>query len=387
MIPPDMNKDVKNFIDQLSVLLEDVSLPQFQTLERLPHPEDERGKNIWGHIKAGMAKGYESYKKDPKAALAMANPLFKGGHNRALITESNPKIEKLIPAKTGKNPPSYKAMGLTLSPSDEAGAGINLCPCATKECRDVCLNFTGQGRLKPPQDARVHRTKFMVEHPDHFAVILHHEINKAKNTVGGAGAKLAFRPNMVSDVAWEHIHPQLFTEHKDVQFYDYTKIAGRTKKQHHDNYHITLSSSGVAGEGSNWNHVREHLDKGGVSAMVFDARKHDTLPTHLIDHQTNKKYRVIDGDKHDHRHFDKEEYGISGEDGVIAGLRFKHGGHKRTEFMEKAGNFVVPHDGVHAHVNHPETHPRSNISENYHAPMLPFGMNPVVYLMNCFNRR
>jgi hypothetical protein len=198
------------------------------------------------------------------------------------------------------------------------------------------------------KDARVKRTHKLFDHPEHFYAKLDHEITQAKSAAHKAGQKLAVRLNVASDIPHEHLARGLFDKHKDVHFYDYTKIAGRANhKNKPDNYHLTLSSTGVNHKESNWSHVRKHLDNGGVAAMAFhinaksQAGKATALPSHVHDEETGKKYRVIDGDEHDHRHLDKEYHGIGKHEGVIAGLKFKGG----EGNMEKAGNFAVKHEG------------------------------------------
>ena len=346
-----MNYIVESYINSLVNLLEELNLPILGKggnvpQDRLPSLEGRKGRNLWAHISAGMKAGLDAYKADPKAALKAARAVY--GKNKDLLTdqEANPKLEK-----AGAVVPQFISKGLTLSPSNEADIGVDLCPCATNECRDACLFRTGKGALDDTYNSRINRTKFMAEHPDHFAVLFHHEITKAKEKAAQSNKKLVIRPNMVSDIVWEKIHPQLFNEHPDVQFYDYTKIAARTRKQQPANYHLTFSSTGVEGKGANWKDAAHHLNNGGIVAMVFDIKRGHDLPKQIVDHGTGKSYRVIDGDIHDHRHIDKIFNGIDDKEGVVAGLRFKSAGIKRDEFMEKAGNFVVPVEGDTAHVN------------------------------------
>ena len=155
---------------------------------------------------------------------------------------------------------------------------------------------------------------------------------------------LAVRLNGTSDIPHERIAPELFKKHHDVQFYDYTKYKSRVvSKKRPKNYHLTYSSTGLNHKGSNWKDAREILDnKHGhidrpVVAMAFKVKKGHPLPTHVHDEETGKKYRVIDGDEHDHRHLDHEYHGIPHHEGVIAGLRIK-GGEKNAE---RAGSFAV----------------------------------------------
>ncbi len=39
----------------------------------------------------------------------------------------------------------------------------------------------------------------------------------------------AVRLNDTSDLSWERLHPDLFTEFPNIQFYDYTKLYKRMK--------------------------------------------------------------------------------------------------------------------------------------------------------------
>ena len=128
-------------------------------------------------------------------------------------------------------------------------------------------------------------------------------------------------------------------------------------KQLPKNYHVTFSSTGVHKE-SNWKHVRQHLDNGGVAAMVFAVpagrgkKKGGDLPTHVHDEKTGKRYRVIDGDIHDHRHLDHIYNDAQAGEGLIAGLRIKGG----KKMLEKAGDFAVKVQPGQSHVSVPSIH-------------------------------
>jgi hypothetical protein len=73
-----------------------------------------------------------------------------------------------------------------------------------------------------------------------FKTILFDDIRKAQRTARTRGLPLAIRLNVLSDLPWERIFPDLFDAFPDVQFYDYTKVAGR---QTPSNYHLTFSRS------------------------------------------------------------------------------------------------------------------------------------------------
>lgn len=304
----------------------------------VPKPE-HKGGNHWQKLRKGAASYFSKSPEDQKKAHEEAHKVL--GHTALLGDEaSNPKL-----AKSGKTMPEFRTKGLTLAPSTHSG--IDVCPNASSECKASCLGSEA-GRAHMAKDARVKRTHKLFDHPEHFYAKLDHEITSAKSAAHKAGQKLAVRLNVASDIPHEHLARGLFDKHKDVHFYDYTKITGRANhKNKPDNYHLTLSSTGVNHKESNWSHVRKHLDNGGVAAMAFhiNAKSHagkaTALPTHVHDEETGKKYRVIDGDEHDHRHLDKAYHNIPDHEGVIAGLKFKGG----EGNMEKAGNFAVKHEG------------------------------------------
>jgi hypothetical protein len=298
---------------------------------------DQKGGNHWKKVKEGASRYFNMAPHEQHAALQKAHTIL--GHGPLLADEaSNPKL-----AKSGKKIPEYRTKALSLAPSTMSG--IDTCPSASKECKAACLGKSaGRAFMANVKDARVKKTLKYFGDPHHFYAKMDHEITNAKETAHKNGQKLAVRLNVISDIPHEHLAPGLFKKHHDVQFYDYTKISGRA---HHknlpSNYHLTLSSTGVNHPDSNWSKVRKHLDRGGVAAMAFNIPSRGKaseakLPSHVHDEETGKKYRVVDGDEHDHRHLDKEMHGIAHHEGVIAGLKFKGGGPN----IKRAGNFAVP---------------------------------------------
>ena len=296
----------------------------------------------WGSVKQGFDAVIDpvQQKIHAKAGRAMRKTKLLGAEG------SNPKL-----AKEGINVPTYATKGLSLSPSTESGR-VNTCACATQECKTACLNKAGRGAMTFTQKARRARTDLMLDHSSKFMGMLHNEIDTHEKSAVKNGKKAAVRLNIVSDIPFESLHREIFTQHPNVQFYDYTKIASRLydssgkKKQLPSNYHLTLSSTGIQGKEQNWKHVRHHLNNGGVSAMVFavkagrGGKEGDALPTHVHDEETGKRYRVIDGDLHDHRHLDHVYNDAQPGEGLIAGLRIKGG----KKMLAKAGDFAVqPH--------------------------------------------
>jgi hypothetical protein len=301
----------------------------------VPKPE-QKGGNHWSKVRQGAARYFNASPEEQKAMREEAHRVLGKG-NLLGDEASNPKL-----AKSGEKIPEYRTKGLSLAPSTMSG--VDVCPSASKECKAACLgSATGRGVMRPVREGRIGKTKKYFEHPHLFYAKLDHEIESAKKNAHKNDQKLAVRLNVLSDIPHEHIAPHLFEKHKDVSFYDYTKIAGRlAHPKKPSNYHLTMSSTGLNHPDSNWHHVRKHLDKGGVAAMAFaissrEKASEQQLPTHVHDEETGKKYRVIDGDEHDHRHLDKTIHGIPENEGVIAGLKFKGGGPN----IQRAGNFAV----------------------------------------------
>lgn len=332
--------------DEIAGIYEFAEYVDFLTEQTISLPQmaaEKPGSVSWSTVKAGFDKVKGGAWKAPEAEK-IAREVTGLKKRRLFGAEgSNPKL-----AKESETIPEYKTIGLSLSPSTESGR-VNTCSCATEECRAACLNKAGRGAMSSVQKARLERTNMLLDKPEHFMTIVHHEIDAHERAAAKQGKKAAVRLNVVSDIPHEKLHPEVFSEHPNTQFYDYTKIAGRvlnsdgSKKQLPPNYHLTLSSTGIEGSDSNWGNARKHLDNGGTVAMVFAARTGrrgkagDPLPSHVMDEATGKKYRVIDADTHDHRHLDKKYNDIPEHEGIIAGLRIKGG----MPMLKRAGNFAV----------------------------------------------
>ena len=210
-----------------------------------------------------------------------------------LLTESTYKIDK-----SNKSDKGYKTVILHLSPSDVSG--YNVCPKASNGCRSACLNTAGRGRFHVVQKARINKTHFFIKDGPAFYALLEHEIELQENKAKKDDLILAVRLNGTSDLAWEQLHPRLFEEFPDVQFYDYTKVKHRMLKwaneQFPENYHLTFSRSE-----NNDNEVKEVLDAGGNVAVVFANEP----PRVYLNH------RVVDGDETDLRFLDRPQSVVS----------------------------------------------------------------------------
>jgi hypothetical protein len=335
-------------------------------------------------IKAGFDALHDHVKlspKEQKAKLKAAKATLKEKHGITTgLLSANTKLTKsagytgtyasdkevVEPVKDKKTGKGVESTGLALSPAHRIGK-INTCP-NSESCKSSCLGKTSGGynifggtddNLKGPRLAQRKKTEALASHPHEFAVVMHHEIEAAKKKAAKNDNILSVRKNVTSDIH-SKVYDSLHKIHHDVQFYDYTK--NMNDKATAPNHHFTYSSTGVsrseAKDGApavdnphqNWHHMRNKLESGNNVAMAFTSRKH--LPTHVHDHETGKKYKVVDGDEHDYRPND--------EKGVVVGLRTKG----VSEEKSKKGGFAVHYDPkVHKDgIAHIEPQKRKSIS-------------------------
>ena len=181
--------------------------------------------------------------------------------------------------------------------------GKNLCPKA-KGCAAVCLQYSGMMVFSNSINARQKRTQLFWNNRKGFLTQLKAEIAAHVRRAEKLGLVPSVRLNGTSDIVWEKIAPDVFTDFPQVQFYDYTKIANRFNHALPENYHLTFSQAE-----NNQNDANQLLAKGHNVAVVFRLRKNESLPV------TYNGFPVIDGDSHDLRFTDKR--------GCVVGLRSK----------------------------------------------------------------
>jgi hypothetical protein len=180
------------------------------------------------------------------------------------------------------------------------------CSHATQGCLAACLGHSS-GRMQMPTHAlaRDRRTALYVEKRQLFLQMLTVELSRLEEEAKRLGLVPAVRLNGSSDLPWEKLHPELFSEFPNIQFFDYTKVPARMGQFLKDptwpkNYHLTFSA-----QPHNHEEARNFLDHGGTVAVVFWPE----VP------QTHWGKPVIDGDKHDARFLDQA--------GTIVGLKAK----------------------------------------------------------------
>lgn len=214
-----------------------------------------------------------------------------------LLTEGNMKLLKS----------NLQTYGLTLAA--HSGSGWNVCGSSTPLCRKGCLQYSGHQGMPHAQAVQIARTQFLAEHTLHFLRLLVHELQRlqVKHPDG-----FAMRLNVLSDLRWEEIFPDLFAL-DGIQFYDYTKHRDRVDLP--ANYHLSLSIS----ERDDIFDVAEIANSGGLPVVVLDTRKDEPLP------ETIAGFPVVDGDESDERFLDPQG-------GVIVALRAKGPMRKADQF-------------------------------------------------------
>lgn len=192
--------------------------------------------------------------------------------------DSNAKIRKS--EKSGKG---FATLILHLAPADLAG--YEVCSSRSVGCTMACLNTSGRGNMKAVQTARINRTVMWFEQRDLFKACILTELSAFVKKCAKNDVEPAVRMNGTSDIMWELVWPELFTEFPMIQFYDYTKhvkrCLGRNKLP--SNYHLTFSRSET-----NDKDVVKVLNKALHNvAVVFDSKDYPPVwngfPTYSAD--------------------------------------------------------------------------------------------------------
>jgi hypothetical protein len=159
---------------------------------------------------------------------------------------------------------------LYMAPGTLAGVG-NVCPHASKGCLSSCLFTAGRaGIFKAINEARINRTRFFFYQRESFLAQLAGEIAAVVRKAEREGMRPVVRLNGTSDLPWEKLAPDLFTQFPTVTFYDYTKNVRRAiawaNGEFPKNYSLTFSLSE-----SNRDHAETAIAAGVNVAVVFDG--------------------------------------------------------------------------------------------------------------------
>ncbi len=196
---------------------------------------------------------------------------------------------------------------LYLAPAELSG--YNVCPMSTPECRMGCLNTSGRAKMDDNiLKARIKRTRVFYQNREYFMQWLVAEISAHFKLAINKGFGFSVRLNGTSDIQWENIKlhgKTIFEYFPTVQFYDYTKIYNRFKKDLPENYHLTYSYTG-----RNLFESLALLKQGHNVAVVFNVQNENDLP------EKWHGYKVLNGDLTDYRPNDLK--------GSVIGLKWKN---------------------------------------------------------------
>lgn len=254
--------------------------------------------------------------------------------SRRFITK-NAKLEKGlkgvgVPPGLSKGPnllPHHMVASLSrkkrLSQVGLPDDSINLCVGSNSACRKTCLVYSGRNPLADKLvPTKLSRTESLLREPVAWVRMYLDSISLHREECIRKGIDCYVRPNVLSDIPWEVIAPEVFHLFPDVSFYDYTKVFGREPGA--SNYDLTFSFSGT-----NALQCQREMDRGIRVAAVFWLQNKEDKLTDL----TFMGQPVIDGDEHDFRPLDPPA--------SVIGLKFKVPNNRRIPTKDER-KFVMP---------------------------------------------
>lgn len=196
---------------------------------------------------------------------------------------------------------------------------VNLCTGASRYCRQTCLVLTGQhpGTLEASR-AKLKFTYGLLSEPELFVATLNKQLQDFSRAARRKGLDAVVRLNMLSDLPWYAICPELLEAHESaVAWYDYSKLPFWRSPDYERVSHLldlTFSFSG-----SNDTLCAEALKNDVRIAVVFapaDAERRATvggrttftevLESGIVDDDQRialfgGKWPIVDGDESDYR--------------------------------------------------------------------------------------
>lgn len=148
------------------------------------------------------------------------------------------------------------------------------CVGSDQTCRRACLVTTGRNLQIYAMQRKYALSEALRNDPAAFCSLLMLAVRHFQTGAAGRDQTALVRLNVLSDLPWEIICPSLFEQNPLVQFYDYTKVAGRAPPR---NYDLSFSFSG-----SNDTLCRHELERGRRVVVVFaasDLARQHTIPT------------------------------------------------------------------------------------------------------------
>ena len=226
----------------------------------------------------------------------LANATRKDG---TLVWDKLPNIFSTSP-KLEKNPEGQEYLANAFYGAPSWASLFNTCSKATFGCGTNCLNESGHGQLHMINKgvhsvhvARMTRTLIWFKYRDQFKAKAQREIRALKRKADRMGVPLAIRPNGTTDLRFEKLWPELFSDNSDISLWDYTKDMNRNV-DHIPNYSLCYSVH----ENTTDADIEQAFSNGMNCVVVGRLKRTDAKPaTYLGRH-------VVDGDKHDLRFLD-----------------------------------------------------------------------------------
>ena len=269
---------------------------------------------------------------------------------KAFLTE-NFKLEKGKKA-AGIEPGFSK--GIALLPHRLAGEyskrnlpmiGQGVCVGSSRACRETCLVYSGKNPIVDEHGkAKLVRTEALILEPEAWLRMFVAAVEAHIEESFELGVRPYVRPNLLSDIPFELVCPELFDGYFDkrklggrsrptrLSFYDYTKVPSRDVRGL--NYDLTFSFSGT---NESW--CLDELGRGRRIAVVYWLRDRGDSVTRKV----WNGHRVLDGDVHDMRPLDPE--------GSVIGLTYKVAFKRLKSGLER--------------IQHPPKHLRKFIIETF----------------------
>lgn len=215
-------------------------------------------------------------------------------------TDRHPKMSKN--AKVG-----VLSAIMHLAPADSSG--FEVCPARSEGCTKACLHYSGH-QTQRKFNARRKRTEWFFEDRMGFMLQLRYEIALLVRRAWDLDLRPAVRLNGTSDIPWEVVNAggglNIMKHYPEVAFYDYTKRVNRRWLP--DNYKLVFSRSEDNGAA-----CVKAIKSGMNVAVVFAP----ALPE--VYRIGNRECPVVDGDAHDFRYGEYEQY----DSPVVIGLTAK----------------------------------------------------------------
>lgn len=180
-------------------------------------------------------------------------------------------------------------------------SGYQVCPKASDGCRLACLYTAGRGIYTNTQKSRINKTLRFFQDKAQFLTQLVSEVEGVIRKGLREGLTPVIRLNGTSDLPWEKFavtrngvdYGSIMEAFPEVQWYDYSKILGRSKAISLKNYHLTFSLA----EDNDADAV-EALRQGYNVAVVMNTGRQEEKPA------TWGGYPVVNGDETDLRFLD-----------------------------------------------------------------------------------